>query len=97
MTTRKEIEELFATDQGKQDHVMELNKSARLRKSYEDNLYKYPLYACIIDRGKEEPARWGCALHTMTHNVHFDTIVHHIMWYEPEKHKKFILENTHFS
>lgn len=97
MTTRKQIEDLFASSDARAEHVFELNKSPRLRKEYEDNIYKHPFYACIIDRGKNEPIRWACALHTMTHNIHFDTIIHHICFHEPEKHKEFIIDNTHFS
>lgn len=97
MATVKEIEDIFASEDAKSDHVMELNKSHRLRKTYEDNLYKHPFYSCLIDRGKEEKIRWACAVHTGVHNVHFDTIVHHIVFNEPEKHKKFILDNTFFS
>ena len=97
MTTRKEIEDIFATGQSKSDHVLELNQSRRVRKSYEDNVYKHPLHSCIIDRGKDEVIRWSCGVHTMTMNVHFDTIVHHILFFEPDKHKEFILDNTFFS
>ena len=95
-TSRKEIEDIFETSQTRSDHVYMLNTTRRIRHIYEDNFHKHPFHVCLRDRGKEEPIRWGCEIHPLSQSIHFDTIVHHILFYEPDKHKEYILNNTHF-
>ncbi len=91
--TIKEIEDLFGDPDAKEAHVTILNKVSRIRHGYENNHYSHPLYALIRDRGKDDPIRWGCEIHPMTQNKHFDTIIHHMMWFEPEKHKNYIIDH----
>lgn len=93
MVTIEEIEDLFADPDKKEQHVTQLNKVSRLRKAYIENYYKHPFYPLIRDRGKDEVIRWGCELHPMVQNIHFDTIIHHMMWFEPEKHKNYIINH----
>ncbi len=93
MISIKEIDDLFADPNKKSEHVERINKISRIRHEYENNHYKHPFYCLIRDRGKDEPIRWGCELHPLTQNIHFDTIIHHMMWFEPEKHKNYIINH----
>jgi hypothetical protein len=91
--TIQEVEDIFLSPESKSKHVEEINKSMRLRHIYEENHYKHPFYPCIRDRGKDEQIRWGCEIHRITQNVHFDTIIHHMLFFEPDKHKEYILKS----
>lgn len=88
----EEVERIYATGDSRSDHIDLIHKTTRIRRMYEDNYYKHPFYPCIRDRGKDdEIIRWGCEIHREVHNIHFDTIIHHMLFFEPEKHKEYIL------
>lgn len=93
MMTIREIEDLFGNPDTKEAHVTMLNKIHRIRHGYENNHYSHPFYPLIKDRGKDESIRWGCEIHPIIQNIHFDTIIHHMMWFEPDKHKNYIIEH----
>jgi len=87
--TVKDVENVFREAEV---HVDRIHKSRRLMDEYVRNYYKHPFFPCIRDRGIEEIIRWGCELHPMVQNKHFDTIVHHMLFFESEKHKEYIIK-----
>lgn len=89
----EEVERIYSTEDSKSNHVDLINKTIRIRRMYEGNHYKHPFYPCIRDRGRDDRIRWGCEIHREVHNIHFDTIIHHMLFFEPEKHKEYILKN----
>ncbi len=93
MNIREKISDIFSSPDKKSAHVEEINKSSRLMREYTTNHYKHPFYTCIRDRGDDQIIRWGCELHTACQYKYFDTLIHHIVFYEPEKHKDYILSN----
>lgn len=91
--TSEQVIDIYSSDDKKSDHVDLINKTTRIRRMYEDNHYKHPFYPCIRDRSRDDVIRWGCEIHREVHNIHFDTIIHHMLFFEPEKHKEYIISN----
>jgi hypothetical protein len=94
MNLLDKINDIYSSPDKRSDHVNEINKSVRLMKEYTTNHYKHPFYTCIRDRGADNSIRWGCEIHTACHYKYFDTLIHHMLFFEPDKHKDYILSNT---